>query len=140
MENNKIEMLKKEIKKTDKKYNRFSKMFFISGIMSVLSMTTTLGSIFIGAYAVGTSALVLVASSGLYFVSLRSAAALLHKKDKLESELYLLQKNEKEEVEEQSEELIDELVDVNYHKNDNIVSINRTNNKAKRRVLRPDNK
>ena len=140
MENNKIEILKKEIKKTDKKYNRFSKIFFTSGLMCVLSMTATLGSIFIGASAVGTSALVLVASSGLYFVSLRSAADLLHKKDKLESELNLLQKNEKEEVEEQSEELIDELVDVNYHKNDNIVSINRTNNKAKRRVLRPDNK
>ena len=140
MENNKIEMLKKEIEKNDKKYNRFSKICFISGLMCVLSTTATLGSIFIGASAVGTSALVLAASGVLYFVSLRSSADLLDKKDKLESELYLLQKNEKEEVEEQSEELIDELVDVNYHKNDNIVSINRTNNRSKRRVLRPDNK
>lgn len=140
MENNKIEMLKKEIEKKDIKYKRFVKLFFISGLMCVLSTTATLGSIFIGDFAVGTSALVLVASGVLYFVSLRSAADLLHKKDKLESELYSLQKNEKEEVEEQSEELIDELVDVNNHKNDNIVSINTTNNRTKRRVLRPDNK
>ncbi len=140
MENNKIEMIKKEIEKMDIKYKRFVKSYFISGLMCVLSTTATLGSIFIGASAVGTCALVLVASGVLNFVSLRSSVDLLNKKDKLESELYSLQENEKEEVEEQSEELIDELVDVNYHKNDNIVSIYRTNNSAKRRVLRPDNK